>query len=75
MEKYKKTLFILASVGILLVVGANIFAEWINCSEIFPGTCTVGGCRDPQYAVDCWLMNCMNTVGNNIQCGHPPNVR
>jgi len=72
MKKSKKLSIIVVSLGLLLVVGANIYADWINCSGPFPGTCTQGGCRDPQKAEDCKLIACMNMPGNDVTCDPPP---
>ena len=71
MKKIKKCFFVLMCVGILLVVVANIYAQWVNCSGPFPGTCTQGGCRNPQWADDCWLHNCMDVANNNLKCDYP----
>jgi len=71
MKKYKKLLIILVSLGSLLVVGANIYAEIIWCGQFTFG-CVIGGCRDAQAAADCVLIDCMNIPGENLKCEYPP---
>jgi len=71
MKKMKKLLIIFVSLGFLLVVGANIYAEWIYCSTFFSGDCSYGGCRDAQGAGNCQLFNCDNIPGFTIMCVKP----
>jgi hypothetical protein len=68
MKKSSKLLVIFVLLGFLLILGIKSYAEWINCSAPFPGTCTQGGCRDPQRAEDCWLNACNNDSAINVHC-------
>lgn len=61
---------IVIMVAVLLLFGfiAVSYADWVNCSGPFPGTCTQGGCLDPIVAEDCYLKFCTGNPQIQVHC-------
>ena len=70
----KKTKVMFLALFLIFGFMAISYAEWINCSGPFPGTCTQGGCQNPESAEDCWLRKCAGNPSSNINCDKPKQV-
>ena len=59
MEGKMKKMIVIAFVIMVLIIGAvKMYGSWVNCSGPFPGTCTQGGCLNPESAEGCYLRGC-----------------